>query len=120
MATYPPPTEPCPICGQPVLVGRASPIQLERTDELGAPVLNKKGEKTYVYVQLPLHVYPFSHFDPTGLVEAACDHGLASHPDGREPRRGRSFIRSKYLDDRGRCPVCRGEPAPDDLTKAAS
>lgn len=66
-----------------------------------------------------------SVLDPTGLSHAECEHGIKEHPLGLTLRYGgRSWIRSKYLDvGRGlgvSCPVCRGEPAPDDMTTPRS
>jgi len=79
-------------------------------------------EKTY---QLPVHVaFPPSRFEPIGLAPSACTHGLKRHPnpevqnDPKLNRLGPSWIRSRYLDPNPNraCPVCRGEPRPDDLT----
>lgn len=71
--------------------------------------------------RLPHHVQLVSTLDPVGLVPADCEHGVEIPEDdkrriGSGARQARSFIRSKYLDVRGRCPVCRGEDAPADLT----
>lgn len=72
-----------------------------------------------VRIPQPIHIVAHSKFDPTGLVWSLCKHGLEQHPDpeiaaGR--RLGFSWIRSKHLDQWGKCPECRGEPRPADLT----
>ena len=69
-----------------------------------------------------------SPFDPTGLVAAICGHGLPQHPDPRIQSKAYgagSWIRSKYVGFAGTsrqvvCPVCLGEPRPDDLTTPAN
>jgi integrase len=70
---------------------------------------------------------PVSLHDPTGLVAAACAHGIAM-PVGRpqyivgpDPKnKGRSLIRGKYLDAMGKCVVCHGAERPHDLTTPAN
>ncbi len=63
-----------------------------------------------------------SGFSAIPLVMAACEHGLRRHPDPAVQddyalnRKGVTWIRGRYLDSKGRCPVDRGSPRPDDLT----
>ena len=73
-------------------------------------------------VHLRFHVQPRTGFNPTGLVRAACLHGLKTHPmpeieaDWVLRKSGDSWIVGHHLDATGRCPVCYGKPAPADLT----
>lgn len=72
--------------------------------------------------------------DTSGMARATCAHGallmvvdtvdptehwrIDGLADGRHavaPRQGASFIRGRYLDTVGRCPVDRGQPRPADL-----
>lgn len=103
--------------------GTRSPIKVPLTDEDGFPILDERGRAQIVTYQLPGHaaMAPVSEFDPTGLVPSPCEHGLPEHPLDRKPIEKiagfvRSYIRAKYLGADFRCPVCRGEPRPADLT----
>jgi hypothetical protein len=119
----------CPDCPGQVAVGRSYPLRVPKQDDEGKLVYDRRtGELLYVTLQLPVHVIPYSAFDPTGMVETFCEHGVTEHPLGFELRRGgKSFIRGKYqtmVVQAGQppmvqCPVCRGEPRPDDLTEPA-
>jgi len=97
-------------------------MRLAKKDEDGGPVFNRAGDQQYTYVRIPYHVQPYTKFDPTGLVPAACSHGLLLHPDPERQadravgKLARSWIKSRHIDMRAKCPVCRGEPRPDDLT----
>lgn len=81
-----------------------------------------------VLVPRPSIVVAPSTFEPDGLVESPCAHGLPQHPDGRPFRRGgRSWMRSHWIEiqivqvtlgvssARSRCPVCNGEVMNDPL-----
>ncbi len=93
------------------------------------------------------HLGPPSPFDPSGLVPYPCEHGLDAKPkrypstrhepwkdsagDERPPYGGTTWGRSKYLEIIAfgardgvpyaivKCPVCRGEPRPADMTTPA-
>lgn len=114
----------CPDCDGEVLHGVFSDIILPRIDEMGFPVIDMAtGEIMQVAIPLVHHVGDGTHswFDPSGIVGAACGHGLKTHPDTRVQRdwaRAKAavtWIRSKYLDDHGKCPVCYDKPAPADM-----
>ena len=108
---------------------RSGPIRVPKLGPDGGGVPGARGATVTETINLPYHVVMRpSHFDATGLSPASCNHGLRRHPDPivqADPVLGRkavSWIRSRYLWDSGRasgmaaCPVCRGEPRPDDLT----
>lgn len=106
---------------------RFSVIRLPKMTAEGKRARGPGGEPAYTFVRLSEHLVAAlpSVFDPTGLVPAACEHGLEAHPDPHvmaDPattKYARSWIRSRYLDSMGKCPVCAGKPAPRDMTIAA-
>lgn len=89
-------------------------IRLPLLDDKGEQVLDKEGRKRHTVVRMRHHVLKRSVLDPTGLVPAACAHGLKEHPDpAQQAHAGRiavSWIRSRYVKAGGKtgttCVVC--------------
>jgi hypothetical protein len=108
-------------------------IRLETPEEIQYIVLPQAN----VRLSSVFNSTPESRHDPTGMVKSPCEHGEYGHPVTGEPADqnkplGKSWIRAKYLDvvviNRGEggftaqilCPVCKGEPAPEDLATPAN
>lgn len=113
---------PCADCPGEVIVGQFDTITVVLKDDDGFPIFETDGTLMYVKLKLPQHRantgLARSPFDPTGLAPAPCKHGLPEHPNGGKSAFAVSWIRAKYLvvgKDGVKCPVCRGEPAPDDM-----
>lgn len=121
----------CDSCPGKVIVGVFHPIKVDKLDAEGNTVLGMDGKPEKVTLRLPAHAVPPSKFDPTGLSPAPCRHGLAEHPDpdvmlSPHARQAVSWVRAKYLTlgKKGNlpmpgCPVCFGEPMPEDALLAA-
>jgi hypothetical protein len=97
-------------------------VSLPRLDDDGDVVTDRRtGLVVKQDRKLPFHIAPRSAFDPTGLVPALCEHGLAEHPHGLTRKVGRSWVKSRYVNGDGRlgtigkCVVCLGEPQPEDF-----
>lgn len=109
----------CGSCDGYVSEGEFSTIRFPALTPDGRQRYDEAGEAVYDVVRLPRHAIPHSRFDPSGIGPASCDHGLKEHPDPRADRQTAkyavSWARTRYLDAAGRCPICRGEPAPADL-----
>lgn len=121
--------EPCGDCDGFVQPGAFSYIRLPLKDAEGNPVYDRDSNLRHTQVAMKTHVLPRTKFDTTGLVPAACDHGIKTHPDpeiqnSQAGRQAVTWIRSKYVRVGGRagssCPVCRGEEPPEDLAVPAS
>ena len=115
---------PCSDCSGEVVVGKFSDITVPRIDEDGFPVMDAEANVLYISLPLPVHradtAWARQVFDPTGLAPALCTHGLPEHPNGVTHPWAVTWIRAKYLDvGKGgvKCPVCRGEDRPADLTE---
>jgi hypothetical protein len=115
---------PCADCSGEIIVGQFEPIIVPRIDEDGFPMYDADNRMRTIEIPLPSHrantLWARQEFDPTGLAPAPCAHGLAEHPAGLTHPFAVSWIRAKYLDvgKKVTCPVCRGEPAPPDMTEA--
>lgn len=110
---------------------RTIPITIPRLDGEGYVVRDPATRKPLSdTIELPYHlVAGQSYFDKTGLGPASCHHGLSVHPDPIvmadevTVRKAVSWVKTRYLRDNSKgpggmasCPVCRGEPRPDDMT----
>lgn len=115
---------PCEDCSGLKDEDRFSIIALKKYDPDGVPVLDPDGVHARTYIRLPFHIVEQSRLDPTGLAPAACRHGLPEHPDPAVQKQlwrlATTWVRSRYLDYLGRCPACREEPVPDDMTTPAN
>lgn len=115
---------PCPDCPGQIVVGEFAPITVVLADDDGFPVLDPAtGLAMKSTLKLPVHKahtrWANMEFDPSGFAPAMCSHGLPQHPNGLTHPWAVTWIRAKHLNvEQGgvRCPVCRGEPAPPDLT----
>lgn len=126
----------CDDCSGDIVVGMFDTIKVPKLDDDGDVVLRADGEPETIRLRLPWHRanVPLSKFDPTGLVPAPCAHGLAQHPDpevraSAHARSAVSWMRAKYIGIKKSelsglplpgCPLCHGEPRPDDLTTPAN
>lgn len=114
---------PCPDCSGTIVIGEFDPITVKLQDADGFPVLDNTGRVMVTTLKLPRHRaatrWAEMPFDPTGLAPSPCAHGLQEHPNGVTHPWAVSWIRAKYMDwvkSGWFCPVCRGEPAPEDMT----
>ena len=99
---------------------RSVTVAMPKMDAEGQRVLNSEGVGQFVYVRRPYHVLFPSKLASLPLVPALCGHGLPEHPDAdlnaKFKGRGRSWIKSRYVKNDGRCVVDWGEEPPEDLT----
>lgn len=123
-----PALERCTECPGWIVPGRFDSARLPKLDEAGAPILDGKGNPTYTVLRMQHHALPPSMLDPTGLGAASCTHGAIPHPvpeifELMTPSvrgQARSWIRTRYLNTKGECPVCLGKPEPEDMKTPAA
>lgn len=124
--------EDCPECGECRMSDVKHYAKIPRLDEEGKQMYEPvSGVAMHIAMPMHSHVVAHSAFNASGLVSPnpLCTHGRPCPPDvdpglpgmlvsrlTEEQRSRMMVVRSKYLDADGRCPVCKGEPRPEDLT----